>query len=213
MSIARVGVLLITDQPVVAAGLASALAGNALIGVTGRATSTFEAARCLSEGTFDVALVALAGHVSRADELLRAHATGARPAWIVLSASDAPEADVHAARGGAAGYLATTVGLDKVVTAIRFVAAGGSMLDIRRLRAVDAGTGRRLTPRDRGIVRGLLAGRTNDEIGSQVGLGRKAVEAHLTHLYRRFGVGCRTELALRAEREEWLDRAEDRWTA
>lgn len=55
------------------------------------------------------------------------------------------------------------------------------------------------------IVRGLLAGRSNDEIGAAAGVAERTIEAHLSRLYRRAGVTSRTELALLAEREGWLD--------
>jgi two-component system vancomycin resistance associated response regulator VraR len=54
------------------------------------------------------------------------------------------------------------------------------------------------------VVRLVAAGRSNEEIASQLGLARKTVEAYLTHLYERGGFTSRTELALRAEREGWL---------
>jgi len=63
--------------------------------------------------------------------------------------------------------------------------------------------GLRLTRRERDVVVGVLAGRSNDEIGADLGVARKTVEAYLTRLYRRFEVSSRTELALRVERGAW----------
>ena len=50
-----------------------------------------------------------------------------------------------------------------------------------------------------------LQGRTNDEIGSALKIGSKTVETHLARLFERLGVASRTELAMRALREGWLD--------
>lgn len=52
---------------------------------------------------------------------------------------------------------------------------------------------------------GVIAGHSNDEIAASFGITRRAVELHLTHLYRRHGVRSRAELAARAEREGWLE--------
>jgi DNA-binding NarL/FixJ family response regulator len=51
----------------------------------------------------------------------------------------------------------------------------------------------------------VAAGRTNDEIGADLGIGSKTVETHLARLFERLAVGSRTELAMRAVREGWLD--------
>jgi len=50
-----------------------------------------------------------------------------------------------------------------------------------------------------------MKGRSNDEIASDLGISRKTVEAHLSRLFARAGALSRTELAIRAERERWLD--------
>lgn len=63
----------------------------------------------------------------------------------------------------------------------------------------------RLSTLDLGIVAGLVAGRSNDEIAGDLGIARKTIETHLTRLFAAFGVASRTELAVRAEREGWLD--------
>ncbi len=47
----------------------------------------------------------------------------------------------------------------------------------------------------------------NDEIAGRLGITRKGDEAHLSRLYERAAVSSRTELAVRAERERWLDDA------
>ena len=54
------------------------------------------------------------------------------------------------------------------------------------------------------IVCGLGDG-SNDEIGQRLGVTVKTVEAHLGRMFVRAGVHSRTELAIRAVREGWLD--------
>jgi DNA-binding NarL/FixJ family response regulator len=55
------------------------------------------------------------------------------------------------------------------------------------------------------VVRLVVAGLSNDEIGRELGIARKTVETHLAHLYERHECRSRAELAARAEREGWLD--------
>jgi DNA-binding NarL/FixJ family response regulator len=59
----------------------------------------------------------------------------------------------------------------------------------------------RLTPRERQIVRALLAGRTNREIGERLGVREQTIKNHLSVIYGKVGVRNRLELALRVGRE------------
>jgi DNA-binding NarL/FixJ family response regulator len=59
--------------------------------------------------------------------------------------------------------------------------------------------------REHEVLAGIVNGRSNDQIGVDLGITTRTVEAHLTRLYDRFGVHSRTELATRVVREGWLD--------
>jgi DNA-binding NarL/FixJ family response regulator len=125
----------------------------------------------------------------------------ARPAIIVLTAYDYPQYADAALRLGAAGFVLKTAPLPELVDAIRRVAAGGLAFSVRPTKAGLA----RLSPREHDVVRLVADGRTNDEIGSALQIGSKTVETHLARLFERLGVASRTELAMRAVREGWLD--------
>ena len=134
------------------------------------------------------------------------HASGTpavpdRPAVIVLTAYDYPQYAEAALRLGAAGFVLKTAPLPELVDAIRRVAAGGLAFSVRPPTAGLA----RLSPREHDVVRLVADGRTNDEIGSALQIGSKTVETHLARLFERLGVASRTELAMRAVREGWLD--------
>ncbi len=88
---------------------------------------------------------------------------------------------------------------------MRAAVRGGVAFTAAQLAAARSSGVVRLSPADRGIVQGLLKGKSNDEIGATVGVAERTVEVHLSRLYARFGVTSRTELALLAEREGWLD--------
>jgi len=126
---------------------------------------------------------------------------GERPAIIVLTAYDYPQYAEAALRLGAAGFVLKTAPLPELVDAIRRVAAGGLAFSVRPSSAGLA----RLSPREHDVVRLVADGRTNDEIGSALKIGSKTVETHLARLFERLGVASRTELAMRALREGWLD--------
>jgi len=123
------------------------------------------------------------------------------PAIIVLTAYDYPQYADAALRLGAAGFVLKTAPIAELTDAIRRVAAGGLAFSVRP----GGGSVARLSPREHDVVRLVADGRTNDEIGAQLGIGSKTVETHLARLFERLGVASRTELAMRAVREGWLD--------
>ncbi len=51
-----------------------------------------------------------------------------------------------------------------------------------------------LTAQERGIVRALLAGASNREIGQHMYISVKTVESHLTRIYQKLGVSSRTQV-------------------
>ena len=124
-----------------------------------------------------------------------------RPAIIVLTAYDYPQYAEAALRLGAAGFVLKTAPMAELLDAIRRAASGGLAFGVRP-RADDRA---RLSPRELEVVRLVVDGRSNDEIGAGLGIGAKTVETHLARLFERFGIASRTELATRALREGWLD--------
>ena len=154
--------------------------------------------RALSQAVAGAAAAAGAGGPS---EVLPFGEPGNRPAIIVLTAYDYPQYAEAALRLGAAGFVLKTAPLPELVDAIRRVAAGGLAFSVRPTSAGLA----RLSPREHDVVRLVADGRTNDEIGSALRIGSKTVETHLARLFERLGVASRTELAIRAVREGWLD--------
>ena len=129
-----------------------------------------------------------------------AESGGARPAIILWTAYDYPQYAAYAYRAGAAGFVVKTAPTAELIEAIRRVAAGGVYFSSRP----DLGT-RPLTGREHEVLALIVEGHSNDEIGARLGITTRTVEAHLTRLYERSGVHSRTELAMRAVREGWLD--------
>ena len=131
-----------------------------------------------------------------------ARATNSATACLVLSSFDTAQYVATARRLGAAGYLLKTETTETIIDAIRTVASGGTAFG-----ALDSTPTEefRLSDREREVVGGVVSGLSNDEIAGRLNISRKGVEAHLSRLYERACVASRTELAVRAEREGWLD--------
>ena len=196
-------VAIVDDHPVVGQGTAAVLRAEPDLEVVGVATSLEGAqeAGLVDRGAVDVVLLDLRLGTDSGLRLLAARsAAAALPAIIVLTAYDYPQYADAALQLGAAGFVLKTAPLAELLEAIRRVAAGGLAFAVR-----PGSPSLRLTPREHEVVRLVAEGRSNDEIGTALGIGTKTVETHLARLFERAGVGSRTELATRAVREGWLE--------
>jgi DNA-binding NarL/FixJ family response regulator len=194
---------IVDDHPVVRDGTAALLAAQDGIEVVGTASSLGEAAALVASTAIDVLLLDIRLGTDSGLRLL-SDAPGAtdrpRPAVVVLTAYDYPQYAEAALRLGAAGFVLKTAPLRELLDAIERAASGGLAFGVRPSRG-----GPRVSGRELDVVRLVVDGRSNDEIGTALGIGSKTVETHLRRLFERFGAGSRTELATRALREGWLD--------
>jgi DNA-binding NarL/FixJ family response regulator len=122
------------------------------------------------------------------------------PRIILWTAYDYPQYAAYARRAGAAGFVVKTAPVAELIGAIRTVAAGGTDFGTHADLGVTP-----ITTRELEVLRLVVDGMSNDQVGAELGITTRTVEAHLTRLYERSGTQSRTELATRALREGWLD--------
>ncbi len=196
-------VLLIDDHPVVLDGLTIALEAHG-VEIAGRARTLAEARALVANVQAEVALLDLRlPDGSGTDLLAAADDSAGGPAFIVLSTFQTPQYVAAAVALGASGFVAKTAPTQEIVDAVRVVADGGTAFPREMARPART-RWNPLTRREHDIIAGVLAGRSNDELSVDLRIARKTVEAYLTRLYARFDVLSRTELAILAEREQWL---------
>jgi DNA-binding NarL/FixJ family response regulator len=195
---APIRVAIIDDHPVVREGTAALLAGIEGLVIAGTAGSLDDAEPLLDPAAVDVVLLDIRLGSSSGLSLLGGDRS--LPAIVVLTAYDYPQYAAAAIRLGAAGFVLKTAPVAELVDAIRRAAAGGLAFGTRP--PARAAT---FTPRELDVVLRVVDGRTNDEIGGELGITPKTVEAHLRRMFERLGIMSRTELATRALREGWLE--------
>jgi len=132
---------------------------------------------------------------------------------LVLTAREEEQYVVGLLRAGAQGYLSKTVALDELLQAIRAVARGESVLPpavaavvVRHMagREMPGEDFSPLTDRELEVLALVAEGLTNRDIGRQLSISLRTVEAHLTHIYDKLDVGSRTEAVVRAMRQGWI---------
>jgi len=208
MTTSGIRVAIVEDHPVVREGTAAILAAQPGITVEGTAGSLTEARALLARVEVDVVLLDIRlggesglGLLAATDRPAADSRPTNRPAIVVLTAYDYPQYADAALRMGAAGFVLKTAPLGEIVAAIRLAAAGGLAFQVRP--SVPAAE--RPTARELDVVRLVVDGCSNDEIGAALGIGARTVETHLRRLFERFAIASRTELATRALREGWLE--------
>jgi DNA-binding NarL/FixJ family response regulator len=132
---------------------------------------------------------------------------------LVLTAHEEEQYIVQLLEAGAVGYLPKTVGLDELLEAIRTIARGGSVLPpavaavvVRHMAGKEAPAEpmQPLTDRELEVLQLAAQGLTNYDIAQQLYISVRTVEAHLTHVYNKLGVGSRTEAVVHAIQREWV---------
>ncbi|MFE7975528.1 response regulator [Streptomyces shenzhenensis] len=132
-------------------------------------------------------------------------------ACLMLTSFDDEDALLDAIMAGASGYVLKQIKGSDLVSAIRTVASGQSMLDpattarlMRSLRADPAETPAvpselaSLSPRERDILALIGDGLTNREIGKKLYLSEKTVKNHISRLLAKLGVQRRVQAAVLA---------------
>ncbi len=132
-------------------------------------------------------------------------------ACLILTSFDDEEALLDAIMAGASGYVLKQISGTDLVSAVRTVASGQSMLDpgattrlMARLRGEAAPAPSsdlpRLTDREREVLALVGEGLTNRQIGQRLYLAEKTVKNHISRLLAKLGVERRVQAALIATR-------------
>ncbi|MFD5430441.1 response regulator [Streptomyces sp. NPDC127084] len=136
-------------------------------------------------------------------------------ACLMLTSFDDDEALLDAIMAGAAGYVLKRVKGADLVTAVRTVAAGQSMLDpttttrlMRELREhredaePEEGAMASLSPREKDVLALIGEGLTNRQIGGQLFLSERTVKSLVSSLLRKLGVERRIQAAVLARQRQ-----------
>jgi DNA-binding NarL/FixJ family response regulator len=190
-------VAVVDDHPLVREGTAAIVARADDMEISGVAGS-LEELRPMLAHPVDVLLLDLRLGQESGFDLLR-DATSPMPAVVVLTSYDYPQYADAALRLGAAGFVVKTAPTSELLDAIRRAASGGLAFGVR------PGNGVMLSGREREVMRLVVDGASNDEIGARLRISSRTVESHLRRLFERLDVASRTELAARAIREGWLE--------
>ena len=134
-------------------------------------------------------------------------------AVLMLTVSDADDEVLDAVLAGASGYLLKDATLAEIIAAIRAAAAGQSLIApsvagglLERLRvhgrpADEPAVMANLSAREVDVLRLLVDGRDNVEIGSTLHLSPSTIKHHVSKILSKLGVENRVQAAVLAVRQ------------
>lgn len=205
-------VLIADDHPIVCKGIHDLLDLAIGIVVVGDAASGAEALEKIETLSPDVLLLDIElPDLNGVEVLKRIKKSGSAVRVLGLSSYDDPVYISQLLTLGAAGYLIKDEAPESITEAVRGVARGETGWVSRRVAAKlsqilrdEPGEGKNLTPRELDVLRLVVDGKTNAEIGLALGISVKTVEKHLDAIFRKMGVFSRVEAAVMAIRENYF---------
>jgi len=200
-------VFLVDDHEIVRRGVAELIEAESDLRVVGDAGSVAEALVRIPLSRPQVAVLDVRLPDGNGVELCR-ELRDAIPALgcLMLTSFADDQAMLDAVLTGAGGYVLKNIRGNDFVTAIRTVAAGGSMLDPRavelvrqRLRAPSSpDVLAQLSEQERRILALIGEGMTNRQIAAELFLAEKTVKNYVSNVLAKLGLQRRTQVAVLA---------------
>lgn len=206
----KIRVIIAEDHAVVREGTRELLEREEDIEIIGEAANGAEAVALVERLQPDVAILDISMPVMTGIEATeKIKAIRPSTAVLILTQYDYDQYVFALLAAGAAGYLLKDVPAAEVVRAVRSVHAGEPVLHPAIARKVLARFAAEepyqpqareaealLTEREREILRLAACGMSNARIAAQLSLSMRTVQAHLTNIFNKLGVGSRTEAVI-----------------
>jgi two-component system nitrate/nitrite response regulator NarL len=191
-------VLIADDHPLVRSGVRRALEAEPDIEVVGEATNGAKVLPLIGQSdpdlvVLDISMPQLDG-LACLDQIRKRHP---EVKVVILSASGDPDRVQAALARGATAYIVKSVDVRDLAAALRQAVAGtvfhalGVRHDSDGQLAESAG----LTKREVAILKAVARGLSNQAIGREFWVSEQTVKFHLRNIFRKLGVGSRTEAA------------------
>lgn len=214
-------VVLIDDDPLVRAGLKLMLGGHEGVDFVGEGGDGSEAAALVAEHRPDVLLmdIRMPGKdgLTATEELM---AQEDAPRVVILTTFDSDDSVLRALAAGAVGFLLKDTPPDRMLEAIKQVAAGEHTLSPSVVSQVIAAATRHrgdprredaradlaaLNAREKEVAIAIGRGLTNAEISAQQYLSLATVKGVVTQIFDKLGLTNRVQVAIKVHDAGWAD--------
>ncbi|MDE1161064.1 MAG: response regulator transcription factor [Acidobacteriaceae bacterium] len=195
---AKISVLVVDDHPLTRIGVCATINAQPDLEVIAGAGTTDEAVHAFRTLLPNVILMDLnlptVGGVNAIKEIRKCHS---ETKIVVLTTYEGDE-DIHQAlKAGANGYVIKGMSHEVLLDAIRTVASGGLFLPPPIMKTLQRRTSdTTLRPREKEVLAKIVAGKSNKEIASDLGITEGTVKCHVSVIFIRLGVTDRTQAAM-----------------
>ena len=203
----QIRLLLVDDHVLFRASLARLLAAEVGFSVVSECASFAEALELLGSSNADIILLEFElGSERASDFIVAARHAGYAGRFLLIAGTAEPRSAAVALKLGASGIFMKSDAPERLVRAIRIVAAGELWVDSKVIQMLaeqlvdrypqieDTAVTGILDERERSVLMGILSGLTNKKIGASMGLSESSVKNIVQRLFGRAGVKTRSQL-------------------
>jgi two-component system, NarL family, nitrate/nitrite response regulator NarL len=207
---AAITVAVVDDHPLFRTGVVRTLELDSMISFVAEGDSTAQAIDIAATRNPDVMLldISMPGDGIAALRDIAAMPDGPKVAMLTVSEND--DHVVRSLEAGAVGYILKGIAANDLIHAVKNIAAGESFVSpnltlrlLSHMRATrETSAISMLSPQEQKILRLVAQGKSNREIGAELGVHEKTVKFHMTRIMDKLGVRNRVE-ATRLAHKEW----------
>jgi DNA-binding NarL/FixJ family response regulator len=207
--------LIADDHPAFREGLSRLLEEEEDLECVGISADGEEAVRMVEELHPDVAIIDVSMpnlDGIKATEKIKAACPDT--AVLMISAFDYQSYVLASLKAGASGYMSKDRPLQELISAIRLVRGGDSILDLKATDTIvqcliDSERGGKtgfdeLQSRELDVIKLTAKGMSNKDIAEELFISERTVQTHLINIFRKLGVNSRTQAVLYALRKGWI---------
>ena len=200
-----INILVVDDHAVVRAGLRAVIQSDPDLNIIAEATGGLEALSLIEKTQPDVIVLDLS--MPDMDGIMvtkevHARYPGIRILILTVHEDEAMLREVM--RSGASGYILKHAAEDDLIEAIKLIMQGDIYVDQKMLPSlIGHETGSKtkldiaaepLSPREVDILKLIVDGYTNRQMGDELGISIRTVEGHRANIYGKLGLHSRVEL-------------------
>jgi two-component system response regulator NreC len=209
-------VLIADDHAIVRAGLRTLLIEDGGFNLVGEATGGYEAIELVGKTNPDVLILDISMPDLDGISVTQRVKTQYPDLRILILTIHEDEALLREAiKAGAAGYILKRAAEAELISAVRVILRGDlyvdpsmvrSLLDdSRQIQVKQVSSTETLTPRETEILKLIVEGYTNRQIGSELNISIRTVEGHRSNISDKLGLHSRLELVRYAREHKLIE--------
>jgi len=216
----RIKVVIADDHAVVRAGLRTLLTSESEFELLGEAASGLEVIELVKKTSPDVLVLDISmPDLDGITVTKKVKSTTSKTKILILTVHEDDAMVREAIESGASGYILKHAAESELINAIRRIVQGDLVVDPSLLRPLicedrkksdeNSTIPEQLTQRETDVLKLIVEGYTNRQIGEELYLSVRTVEGHRSNIYDKLGLSSRVELVRYAKKQGIIRKESD----